>query len=559
MGIGKKIRHLQRYREIATAFVRYGFGYMVKALGLPEMISHPITRSEERRDISDKTIGERIRLFLEDLGPTFVKMGQIASTRPDLVPADIIAELEHLQDQVPAFPYEEARRIVEKELGRPLEEMFMEFHEIPFAAASIGQVHYAVLKSGKKVVVKVQRPHIQADVATDLEILVDLARLAESRLEWARNYRVREMILEFAKALTAELDYVKEARNAEKFAVQCADMPHIRIPAVYRDFSSRKVMTMEYIEGIKLSEKERLEKRGYDCKVIAQRYAEAIFQQVLIDGFFHGDPHPGNVLVLHDGNLALLDFGMVGQLSQQTKIHFASLIIALRNQSTNGVIRAISRLGLVADDVDMDALRDDVDGLREKYYRVPFSEISMGEAVNDLFALAFRHDIRIPSDLTLLGKTLLTMEGVVVALAPSISIFDVAEPFGRRLFKERLNPKEMAKHLAQSIPEYLGMLGEVPMKLVDLMSLVKKGKLQLQISIPDLELLLAKLDRISNRLSFSIVLLSFSIIMVGLIIGSSMGGQNTVLWSIPAIEIGFAVAAILFLWLIYSIFRSGRF
>lgn len=559
MGIGKKIRHLQRYREIAAAFVRYGFGYLIKSLGLPQMLSNPLLRSDEKHNLHEMTIGERIRLFLEDLGPTFVKMGQIASTRPDLVPKDIIEELQKLQDHVGAFPYPQAKAIVERELKQPIGDLFAVFHEDAFAAASIGQVHYAELRSGEKVVVKVQRPEIQAEINTDLEILVDLARIAENRLEWARNYRVRDMILEFAKALKKELDYVQEAKNIMKFGEQYDKVPNIHIPLVYQDYSSRRVLTMQYLEGIKLSEKDKLKAKGYDCKLIAEKYAETILHQVLIEGFFHGDPHPGNVLVMERGELALLDFGMVGRLTPQTKSRFASLIIALRNQNTDGVIRAISQLGLVPDETDMDALRDDVDLMRDKYYKVPFSEISMGEAVNDLFGLAFHHDIRIPSDLTLLGKTLLTMEGVVGSLDPSISIFDMAEPFGRRLFKERLNPKDLVKHLMTSIPDYLEVAGELPTKLTDVMSLVKKGKLQLQISIPEIEQVLSKMDRISNRVSFSIVLLSFSIIMVGLIIGTSVGAQSIFNWTLPVIEIGFIIAALFFIWLIYSIIRSGRF
>ncbi|WP_010268582.1 ABC1 kinase family protein [Paenibacillus senegalensis] len=559
MGIGKKIRHLQRYREIAAAFVRYGFGYLVKSLGLPQVLSNPLLRSDVKHNLHEMTIGERLRLFLEDLGPTFVKMGQIASTRPDLVPKDIIDELEKLQDHVSAFPFSEAKGIIERELHKPLDELFANFHEEAFAAASIGQVHYAELKTGEKVVVKVQRPEIQAEINTDLEILVDLARMAESRLEWARNYRVRDMILEFAKALKKELDYMEEAKNIGKFGQQYEKIPDVHIPLVYNDYSSRRVLTMQYLEGIKLSEKDKLKAKGYNCRQVAERYAETILHQVLIEGFFHGDPHPGNVLVMGNGELALLDFGMVGRLTQQTKSRFASLLVSLRNQNTDGVIRAISQLGLVPEDTDMDVLRDDVELLRDKYYKVPFSEISMGEAVNDLFGLAFRHDIRIPSDLTLLGKTLLTMEGVVGSLDPSISIFDMAEPFGRRLFKERLNPKDMVKHIMASLPDYLEVAGELPGKLTEVMSLVKKGKLQLQISIPELELFLIKLDRISNRLSFSIVLLSFSIIMVGLIIGTSVGAQGIFRWTIPVIEIGFVVAALFFIWLIYSIIRSGRF
>lgn len=557
MRVGIKFRHLKRYRQIAVAFVRNGFGYIAKELGLPDTLH--LFRSTDNRDIHRRTTGERVRSFLEELGPTFVKLGQIASIRSDLIPADIISELEHLQDQVPPFSYEEAALIIEEELGAPPEALFAEFSELPMASASIGQVYRAKLHDGTIVAVKVQRPYIHAVIDTDLELLSELARVAESRLEWARSYRIRDMIDELAKALRAELDYGLEARNTEKFAALSKRLEGIHIPAIYWDYSTRRILTMEFMEGIKLSDRERLDEAGIERKAIAERYAGAIFHQVLMEGFFHGDPHPGNVLALADGTLAFLDFGMVGRLSADMKKHFASFVIALRNQSTNGVIRAISGMGFIPDETDRKALRADVDEMREKYYQVPLSEVSIGEAVNDLFALAFRHQIKIPAELTLLGKTFLTMEGVVTSLDPSFSVFDVAEPFGRKLLLERFDLRQIFHQWREDIPEYVGLLTEVPLSLKNIMAALRKGKFGLEITVPELGAFLKKMDQISNRLSLSIVLLSFSIIMVGLIIGSSMGHQSTILWRVPAIEIGFSIAALLFLWIIYAIFRSGRY
>ncbi|MDF2657944.1 MAG: hypothetical protein K0Q94_735 [Paenibacillus sp.] len=557
MDVGKKLRHLHRYQEIARAFVRNGFGYVAKELGLPETL--PYLRRKSQEPSPGKTLSERIRLFLEELGPTFVKLGQIASTRPDLIPPELIVELERLQDRVAPFPFEQAARIIEEELGAPLSRLFAEFEETPMAAASIGQVYRALLPDGAAVAVKVQRPNIRTVIETDLDILTELAKLAEHRMEWARSYRLADMMEEMAKALLKELDYEAEARNTEKCAAICSKLRYIRIPGVYRKLSSKKVLTMEFVDGIKLSDQQRLLEAGCDRKLLAERYATTILHQVLIDGFFHGDPHPGNVLALPDGKLALLDFGMVGKLSPEMKHHFASFVIALRNQSTSGVIRAIFRMGLVPDETDLQELRADVDEMRDKYYKVPLKEVSMGEAVNDLFALALRHNIRIPADLTLLGKTFLTMEGVVTALDPSFSIFDVAEPFGRRLLLERFDPRRAASAWLRHIPDYVDMLNELPMRLRDLMTLARKGKIGLEVTAPDLEWMMKKMDRIVNRISFSIVLLSFCIIMVGLMIALSMGNPDTVLWKIPVIEIGFGFALIMFGWLFIAIFRSGRF
>ncbi|RAK19407.1 2-octaprenylphenol hydroxylase [Anoxybacillus vitaminiphilus] len=556
---GKRMRHISRYRDIAIALVRNGFGMVVEEIGFAQFLSFPQRLFFETKGKEQKTTGERIRIVLQELGPTFVKLGQIASTRPDLLPEEIIRELEKLQDRVPPFSFQKVREIVEEELGGELGEIFRHFEESPLAAASIGQVHQAILRSGEKVAVKIQRPNIAAVIETDLEILQDLADLAERRSEWAAKYQIRDMVDEFSKSLRAELDYTIEARNTEKISNQFRNDPNIYVPKVFWEYSTKKVLTMEYVEGVKFSELEKLKQNGYDLKILAERLAKGIFHQIFIEGFFHGDPHPGNVLVLPGEVIAFIDFGMVGRLTPEMKYHFSSLVIALMRQSTDGVIKAILQMGLVPDDVNLVQLRDDIDELREKYYDVPLSQISLGEAVNDLFRVAFRHSIRIPAELTLLGKTLLTVEGVVEKLDPDFSILNIAEPFGRQLLKERLHPKNVTETVWKRVSDYGELLFDLPKHMKELTSLIKRGRLRLEIDIPELDLFLQKLDRISNRLSFSIVLLAFSIIMVGIIIGSSMGRQSTLLWKIPAIEIGFGVATLMFLWLLYSIFKSGRF
>ncbi|OAT71253.1 ABC1 kinase family protein [Parageobacillus thermoglucosidasius] len=557
--VGKRIRHMSRYRDIAIALIRHGFGIVVEEIGFAQFLSLPHKMFFDAKEKDGKTTGERIRLVLQELGPTFVKLGQIASTRPDLLPEEIIHELEKLQDQVSPFSFEEVRNIVQKELGADLNQIFRQFADVPLAAASIGQVHQAILHSGEKVAVKVQRPNIANVIETDLEILQDLAILAERRLEWAARYQIRDMVDEFSRSLRAELDYTIEARNAEKISNQFKNAPNIYIPKVFWEYSTKKVLTMEYVEGVKFNELERLKQNGYNLKNLADRLTKAIFRQIFIEGFFHGDPHPGNVLVLPGEAIAFIDFGMVGRLNPEMKYHFSSLVIALMRQSTDGVIKSICQMGLVPDDVNLMQLRDDVEQLREKYYHVSLSKISLGEAVNDLFRVAFRHSIRLPRDLTLLGKTLLTVEGMVEKLDPGFRILDIAEPFGRQLLKERWQPKNVAEVVWKRVSDYGEMLIDFPKNMKELTSLIKQGKLHLEIDVPKLDHFLKKLDQISNRLSFSIVLLSFSIIMVGIIIGSSMGRQSTLLWKIPAIEIGFGVATLMFVWLLYSIFKSGRF
>ncbi|WP_202945731.1 ABC1 kinase family protein [Acetonema longum] len=315
----KRMRHINRYREIAMALLNQGFDYIVEEMDLPLGIPYAHSRSAVRQNTA-AGLGERIRLLLEQLGPTYVKLGQIASTRPDLLPAEIIAELEKLQDDVPGFSFESVRTLFKEELKADLEELFRQFDPEPLAAASIGQVHRAQLKTGQEVAVKIQRPDIAVRIETDLEILQELASLAERRFSWAETYQLAGMIEELAKSLRIELDYTREARHGEKFSAQYRDNPAVYIPQVYREYSSQKVLTTTYIEGIKVNEPDRLKQQGYNLSRIAECFAKEMFQQIFVAGFFHGDPHPGNVLVLPGERIAFLDFGMVGRLNPEKKI-----------------------------------------------------------------------------------------------------------------------------------------------------------------------------------------------------------------------------------------------
>ncbi|MDP4154452.1 MAG: AarF/ABC1/UbiB kinase family protein [Bacillota bacterium] len=559
--IRKRIRHLQRYREIVNAFIRHGFGFTIKELGLSELLSFPKRFFPEGTKGSfNKSTGERIRLFLEELGPTFVKIGQVASTRYDVLPADIISELENLQDQAPPFSYETVQKIIEDELGHPIADLFKEFNEDPLAAASIGQVHYAVLKTGEAVAIKIQRPNMKGTIETDLEILQDLALLAEQRLDWAAHYQIRDIVDELAKSLLEELDYSIEGRNSEKIAYQFKNDPGIVIPKVYWEYTTKKVLTMEYVEGIKLNEAEKLKEAGNNPKELAKNVVNSILKQILVEGYFHGDPHPGNVLALPGDNIVFLDFGMVGRLSSEMKNNLATLVIALMRKKTDDVVKSIMQMGIVPENIDVMSLRADVDRLYEKYYDVALSTTSLAQVIGDLFGVAYRHHIRIPSDLTLLGKTLLTMEGMVVKLDPEISILKVAEPFGKRLLMERYDPKNVAGSVWDQLLEMGGFVNDLPKTLNEISLLLKKGKVKQEISFPDSDRILNKLNRISNRIAFSISLLSFSIIFMGLIIGSTLSGKtSTFLLKIPTVEIGFGVTVFMFLFLIYSIFKSGKF
>lgn len=540
------------------ALMRHGFGYMVEELGLYHLLSLP-RRMLTQEIHASLTLGERIRRVLEDLGPTFVKLGQLASTRSDLLPDSIIQELVKLQDSVPPFSAETARNIVEQELDQHLDEIFEYFENAPLAAASIGQVHRAVLHGGQQVAVKIQRPGVMRTMSRDLEILQDLSALAERRLDWAKQYGLTRMAEEFSRALLAELDYGQEGRNAERIAGQQSAQDKAYIPAIYWDYSSARVLTMEYVEGITLNHREKLLERGIKLKSVAQQLVEMMLDQIFIHGFFHADPHPGNVMLMDNGKLALIDFGMVGRLSEEMKDALSALVIALMRRNTDSMVRAILRLGVIPEEADRAVLHDDMDRLRESYYDIPFHRISIGKALNDLFGVARKHRLVIPPDLAMLGKTMLTMEGVVANLDPSFSIVQMAEPFGRQLVKQRFSGSRLQRKLVGGVADLAESLLEFPSQARQLSALLSKGKLKVEVGLPELKDVEQKLGRVGNRLSFSIVLLAFSIIMAGLIIGSSLRGEPSLLWDFPTVEIGSVIALLMILWLLFSIFKSGRF
>jgi ubiquinone biosynthesis protein len=552
-----RIRHTRRFQEIINAFLKNGFSHFLFRLGLTE---RDMKKGNEDEDWStkDQDVGKRLRYTLQELGPTFVKLGQIASSRRDLVPAEIIHELEKLQEHVQAVPFSTIRMIVEAELGDTLDNLFDSFNEEPLAAASIGQVHVAKLPSGEEVAVKVQRPNIKQTVETDLEILYEIARFLEENTVWAKTYHIKEIIKEFSESLRDELDYKVEGRSADRVAKQFKEQPSIQIPKIHWDFSTAKILTMELVTGIRVNDIKQLDDGGYDRKLIAERVVDALFFQVLEKGFFHGDPHPGNVYILPDNRICFLDFGMMGRINDRLKFHFASLIINLQQGDTKGMLKVFSDMDLLNEDTNKSDFQQDLDDLIEAYYEVSLYDVSLGGIINELFEVAFRHKIQIPTEITILGKAILTLESTVSLLDPAFSVMKAVEPFGKKLILERYHPRTVLLNSWRDVVENAEILLHLPKDIKKITSTVGKGKLRLDINVQQLQAILGRLDRISNRLSFSIILLAFSILMVGLIIGSAIAGQTNLLWSFPIIEAGSIIATLMFVFLIFSIFRSGR-
>jgi ubiquinone biosynthesis protein len=552
----KRLYHLNRYREIATALAKNGFGFILHDVGLLHVLSLP-KRLRTEKDTGDAlSRGKRLREVIEELGPTFIKLGQLLSVRPDLIPVEWVHELEHLQDDVHPFSTEEAKRIVRKELHDDIDVLFSYFEDEPLAAGSIGQVHRAKLRSGRDVVVKVRRPGIVSQVETDLEILRDLANLAEQHYNWAKRYQMADIVEELSKSLRNELKFGLEGRNSEKIRRQFSDDPYIVIPEVCWEYSTDRVLTSTYIEGKKGSQLHN--GGGFDSKLVADRLVRAYLDQVLFQGFFHGDPHPGNVFFLPDNRVAFIDFGQVGSLNEEMRDHLGLLIISLMRQNTDGVIQATLDMAAVPNDVDLDRLRIDVDLLRERYYDVPLHRLSIGEAVRDLFSVVNLHGIRLPKDYTLMAKGMLTIESIAEKLDPELSIMKLAEPYGKKLLQERYNPKNVGLKKWREARQYKELLFDLPHQIRGVLQKVQDDQLKAHISLPEINIFLRKLDRASNRISFSVTLLAFSIIILGLIVGTTFGHEESFLTSIPTLEIGFVVAFFMFVWIIFSILKSGR-
>lgn len=554
--LGKRLSNAQRIQEIFAALIRNGFDFIIKDLGMFDLVG----KIQKKKVMSDeevlsKNIGERVRITLEELGPTFIKLGQLASTRIDLFPQEIIRELAKLQDNVKPVPFEDIKKIIEEEFNIPLENLFSEFSRTPVASASIGQVHRAKLKTGEEVAIKVQRPNIENTIEKDLEILNDLAILIENRTDWGKNYRVYDIVKELSSSLRMELDYTREAKNAERCATKIKKLDYVKIPDVFWDYTTKRVLTMEFIHAQKL---DAFIQAGAseDKEKIAMNFAHCMFEQIFVGGFFHADPHPGNVFITADRKITLIDFGMVGRLSPQMKFDLASLLIALKDDDLEEITAIVTKIGQLSEETNRDRLLFDLDHLLAKYANVSLKKVNISELLNEVIRICYENQIRIPADLTMLAKTLLTMEGVLSRLHPDFVLMDLAEPFGRRLIRERYEPKAIIKNARSKFREIQNILNQFE---VFLRSFTKKGKLQVEMDLPDIQDLLHKMDRITNQLSFSIVLLAFSIMMSGLVIGAAIMKEQTILWSFPVIEIGGIAATLMFLWLLYSILKSGRF
>jgi ubiquinone biosynthesis protein len=554
----RRLAEIARVRRIIEVLIRNGLGFMVEQLALDRFVPRIWRRQTVRADqaVGRLTVPERLRRTLEELGATYIKLGQVLSGRADLLPREYIEELSKLLDAAPPVPVAEIREIVEQELGAGVEEIFVTFEDGPIASASIGQVHHAILPGGQAVVVKVQRPGIEAIVEADLDLLLRQARFLEKRSETMRDYNVLAIAEELAQSLREELDYKIEGRNAERLRTNLSDDPRFVVPQVYWSLTSRRVITLEYLDGIQFNELDRLREAGYDLSSIAQVGVEAYLKQLFVDGFYHADPHPANLMVVSE-QIGLVDFGNAGYLTPSQKELLGDMFLQLLDQDAEGVARTVIKMGATRGRPSVEAMERDLQRLLMRYWGIALEEIPLGEMLAEIFTTAYRHKVYLPGDLALLARTILTLEGTGLALDPDFVLVDAVRPFAERLVRERLSPVVAGRRALRTLRQAADLAQAFPRRLEDLWDQLEDGQITVGVDLRRLEVIITKLNSMVNRIAFSVV-------VAALIVGSALillGGKDS--WQLPILGLGIPVAQIAFLgavgagvWLLISMIRS---
>ena len=550
-------RHLARYRRIAEVLARHGFGAVLTQLGLDDRLNIPRRLLRRGVDEADRVPpAVRLRLALEELGPTFIKLGQIASTRPEVLPPSVLAELNNLQDNVPPDPWETILPLIEAELGRPLPEIFAAFDPTPIASASLAQVYPALLPDGTHVVVKVQRSGVERLIDTDLHILSDIAHLVRERLPGFMPFDPVEMAEEFANALREELDYRREGRNADRFRENFADEEYIYVPRVYWELTTRRLMVQERLRGIKIDDLAALDAAGLDRHRIAMHASRLIIKEVLDDGFFHADPHPGNMLILPGEVIGLIDFGTVGFLDERDKANLIRLYIAIIQFDAPSAVSQLIRMGIADPNVDEIGLERDLRRLLRRYKGLPLKDISASELLAEIQPIIYEYRLRVPSDYWLLIKTLVVMEGVGKQVAPDFDVFDVSGPYVRRFLIQLALPTSWGPDALRSLGGWAGFINDLPNQTGRLLSRIERGQLELRIVDPATDRLARQVNTVANRVIQAILLGSLTIGLALLLPSLDLTWPWGLLTWITVL--GFAAVMVLTLWLLWSIWRSGR-
>ncbi len=554
--VDKTVRNLKRYRQIVGVLAKYGFGHILDRLDLRTRLR--LRRKPTGLDLesTDKlTLPVRIRRVMEELGPTFVKLGQILSTRPFLVPYDLLVELTRLQDDVEPFDFAQVREVVESELGDSLERLYREFDPTPIASASLAQVHRAVTNDGREVAVKVQRPGIKPIIAADMDILADLARMLDRYVQEVKIFDPVGLVAELAKTTRRELDFAAEARYIEIFAENFADDPTMKVSEVFAELSTAKVLTTEYLDGIKISNKEKLLAAGFDLPDLVRKGGQSVLKQIFEHRFFHADPHPGNLFVMPDGRIAPVDFGMVGRLSDRAVDELANLLIAAMAGDTESVSRELMNMDVLGEQVNLRAFEADLTDLFLRYRRLPLGRIDMKVIITGLFTLVHEYQVRIPSDYMLLAKALITYEEVARALDPEYDMVEAITPYVKKLTRSRFDPQRAAKNVTRGISDIREIVNVLPFELRRIVRKLRKGELIVPLEHRGLENLINEIDRSSNRLSFALIIAAL-IVGSSLLIRADVGAK---IFDVPLLGLlGFLFAGVLGIWLVIGILRSKR-
>ena len=537
-------RSLGRLSEIAQVAVRHGFGYAIEG----HKATDPTAEGTAR--------GRHLREMLDELGPTFVKFGQLLSTRPDVVPPDIIAELRGLQDDVRPFPYADVERTVEEDLGQPIERLFTEFDHEPLAAASIGQVHRATLPNGRRVVVKVQRPDAPRKIEADLALMYQAARLAKERIRALDFVDAGEIVDEFARSIRQELDYRLEARNADAFHKDFAGHPHVAVPRVYWTYTRSRVLTLEYLDGVQLADLEldawSLEQRRHLAYLITETWMTMIFR----NGFFHADPHPANILVLSPERIGLVDFGLTGKLTDDDMTKLTRLFIDAASENIEMLPSRLFDLGVRYPKEREDEFVAELRDLYYRYYGASLKEIDPVQVIREAMGLIYSMNLRLPTRFVMLDKAIATLGSVGIELYPDFNVFEVAKPYARDLMLERFTPRRIAIRARRESWRYTQMALELPYQIHDTLEQVRDGQIEVGFVHKGLDDLMAKLDTLFNRLVIALV-------VTGGLIGSSLigifakSGPHVLGLHVVSV-LGFMLSAILGVWLLWGVIRSGR-
>ena len=552
------VRDLGRLQEIAGVLIRYGFGDMVRRIGMSGALERTgrLLRWDDPEAMAHMAPPERVRCALQDLGPTFVKLGQVMATRVDLLPPDWTAELGKLQNAVPALPFADVRPQLVEDLGAEPEQVFARLEETPMAAASLAQAHRAWLADGSAVVLKVRRPGIRDTVEADLRLLARLAEIVEERAPDLRRYRPVEVVQQFSTSLLRELDFAAEGRNAERIAANFASHDEVVVPRVYWQWTSERLNVQECLEGIAGTDLAAVDAAGMDRKRLAATGADIVLKMVLEDGFFHADPHPGNIFYLPGGRIGVIDFGMVGRVSEQRRFQIVQLLHGLVGREAEAVAEVLMEWGEGEGEVDEARLQADVGAFVDQYRGVPLKDLRMGLMLVDVTTILRENSLSLPPDLALMIKAFLTLEGMGRQLDPDFDMAGAARPFLERVVMQRYSPRALLKRGRRSAVDAMELAGDLPRELRRLLRTARRGRLHMQMEVTSLKAFGEQVDRAANRLTMGVI--TAALVVGSSIVMHSAGGGVPSRWLLILGVMGFVGAALTGLWILLSIWRSGR-